>query len=185
MANEYSIEWTGDQSFRILLNNLNAVCFITSLYGDTFNSVYGPLNCAVDSSIGIEWTQRVGLAFVRSGSGGSGTFLCTGINAVAPSYIEEVFILFGDYSTIKTRARDIAKGYASTQSTSGANNVIQNATWDAIVTRQQATPLATPTGLTSTSVTSSSARVGWNSVTNAVDYKVEYRVQGATNWTED
>lgn len=46
-------------------------------------------------------------------------------------------------------------------------------------------PLSAPTGLTHDQVTSNSARVGWNAVTNAVDYKVEYRVQGATNWTED
>lgn len=46
-------------------------------------------------------------------------------------------------------------------------------------------PLSAPTGLTHDQVTSNSARVGWNAVTNATDYKVEYRVQGATNWTED
>lgn len=45
--------------------------------------------------------------------------------------------------------------------------------------------LTTPTGLTHDQVTSTSARVGWNAVENATDYKVEYRVQGATNWTED
>lgn len=45
--------------------------------------------------------------------------------------------------------------------------------------------LSAPTGLTHDQVTSTSARVGWNAVTNATDYKVEYRVQGATNWTED
>ena len=47
------------------------------------------------------------------------------------------------------------------------------------------TQLSAPTGLTHDQVTSSSARVGWNAVTNATDYKVEYRVQGATDWTED
>jgi hypothetical protein len=46
-------------------------------------------------------------------------------------------------------------------------------------------PLPAPTGITHDQVTSSSARVGWNAVTNATDYKVEYRVHGATNWTED
>ena len=45
--------------------------------------------------------------------------------------------------------------------------------------------LSAPTGLTHDRVTSTSARVGWNAVTNATDYKVEYRVHGATNWTED
>ena len=48
-----------------------------------------------------------------------------------------------------------------------------------------ATPLATPTGLYADNITSDSARVSWNAVENATDYKVEYRVQGATNWTED
>lgn len=45
--------------------------------------------------------------------------------------------------------------------------------------------LSTPYNLVADQVTSSSARVRWNAVTNATDYKVEYRVQGATNWTED
>lgn len=45
--------------------------------------------------------------------------------------------------------------------------------------------LPTPTNLHATNITSTSAQLHWNSVENAVDYKVEYRVQGATDWTED
>ena len=47
-----------------------------------------------------------------------------------------------------------------------------------------ATPLATPTGLNATNVTSNSATIGWNAVENATDYKVEYRRQGDTTWNE-
>lgn len=45
--------------------------------------------------------------------------------------------------------------------------------------------LSSPTGLTADQITSNSATISWNAVENASDYKVEYRVQGATNWTED
>ena len=47
-----------------------------------------------------------------------------------------------------------------------------------------ATPLATPTGLNATNVTSNSARISWNAVENASGYKVEYRRQGDTTWNE-
>jgi hypothetical protein len=47
-----------------------------------------------------------------------------------------------------------------------------------------ATPLSTPTGLYADNITSDSARIGWNAVENAVDYKVEYRRQGDTTWNE-
>ena len=40
------------------------------------------------------------------------------------------------------------------------------------------TPLSTPTGLYADNITSDSARIGWNAVENAVDYKVEYRQTG-------
>ena len=54
-----------------------------------------------------------------------------------------------------------------------------------VITTDNLPQLQTPTGLESSNITSTSARVGWNAVTNATDYKVEYRAQGATNWTED
>lgn len=183
MANEYSIEWTGDQSFRISFNNLYTYCLITSLYGDNFNGAYGPLNFTKISGLNIDAQQRVGVV-VASNNGGFGTFLCTGINTAAPSYIEEVFILFGDASAINTRAADIVKAYASTQSTSGANNAIKNATWDAIVTRQQSTPLATPAGLYADNITSDSATTHWTGDENASNYKVQYKAAGDTVWTE-
>lgn len=44
--------------------------------------------------------------------------------------------------------------------------------------------LATPTGLSATNITSTSARLSWGAVTNAVGYKVEYRAVGATAWLE-
>lgn len=60
--------------------------------------------------------------------------------------------------------------------------VADSATPDPILPPTQ--PLSAPTGLTHDQVTSSSARVGWNAVTNAEDYKVEYRQYGQTNWIE-
>lgn len=44
--------------------------------------------------------------------------------------------------------------------------------------------LTTPTGLTATNIKSTSAQLNWNEVTNATDYKVEYRRQGDTTWNE-
>ena len=183
MANEYSIEWTGDQSFKISFNDLFTYCLITSLYGDNFNGVYGPLNFAKISGLNIEAQQLAGLVFT-SNNGGYGVFSCTGINTAAPSYIEEVFILFGERAAINTRAQDIVKGYASTASTSGANNAIQSATWSAIVTRQQSTPLSTPTGLYADNIKSDSATTHWTGDANASNYKVQYKAAGDTVWTE-
>ena len=53
-----------------------------------------------------------------------------------------------------------------------------------VYTPQTSEPLATPTNLHTTNVTSTGARLHWNSVENAEDYKVEYRQYGQTNWTE-
>lgn len=47
-----------------------------------------------------------------------------------------------------------------------------------------ATPLATPTGLNATNVTSDSARTNWQAVENASNYKVQYKAAGDTVWTE-
>ena len=44
--------------------------------------------------------------------------------------------------------------------------------------------LPPPTHLTTSHVTSNSARVHWESVENASGYKVEYRASGTSNWTE-
>lgn len=52
------------------------------------------------------------------------------------------------------------------------------------ITPSFAQPLATPTGLSADQITSNSARIGWNAVANATDYKVEYRRQGDTTWNE-
>ena len=47
-----------------------------------------------------------------------------------------------------------------------------------------ASPLATPTNLSATNITSSGATVSWTGDENATDYKVEYRRQGDTTWNE-
>ena len=44
--------------------------------------------------------------------------------------------------------------------------------------------LATPTNLTADQITSSSARIGFDEVQNAQKYKIQYRAQGTTEWTE-
>lgn len=56
--------------------------------------------------------------------------------------------------------------------------------WYDIVLAPDSVKLAAPTGLTSDTITSTSARVSWNAVENATDYKVEYRKQGDTTWNE-
>ena len=47
-----------------------------------------------------------------------------------------------------------------------------------------ASPLATPTNLSATNITSSGATVSWTGDENATSYKVEYRRQGDTTWNE-
>ena len=175
MAKEYSIEWAGDQSFRIIFTSLSqTACFITTLYGNAFNMAEGPLNFATNSSYNIQAQQRVGLVFAPSGTG-NGIFMCTGINNVAPSYIEEVFVFFGTAQEVNKRAFDIMSANTNTGSVAGTNNFIKSATWSAIVTRSQAEQLTTPSGLYADNITSDSARIGWNAVSNASGYKVEYR----------
>lgn len=45
--------------------------------------------------------------------------------------------------------------------------------------------LATPTGLSATNVTDTTATLNWNAVTNASGYKVEWRASGASTWNEE
>lgn len=45
-------------------------------------------------------------------------------------------------------------------------------------------PLATPGNIAVDEITSTSARIGWDSVANASGYKVQYRVAGETEWQE-
>lgn len=40
-----------------------------------------------------------------------------------------------------------------------------------------------PTGLTTTSITATSANIGWTAVANAISYTVEYKLNSATTWT--
>jgi hypothetical protein len=47
----------------------------------------------------------------------------------------------------------------------------------------QSQPCDPPTALTTTSISSSGAVISWNAATNAVSYKVSYRVVGNPNWT--
>ena len=47
-----------------------------------------------------------------------------------------------------------------------------------------ALPLATPTNLSATNITSSGATVSWIGDENATSYKVEYRRKGDTTWNE-
>jgi hypothetical protein len=44
-------------------------------------------------------------------------------------------------------------------------------------------PCAVPTGLNATSITTSSATLGWTTVNGAVNYNIQYRVSGGSIWT--
>jgi len=46
-----------------------------------------------------------------------------------------------------------------------------------------APPCNLPTGLTPSAVTNSSATLGWNSISGATDYSLQYRIVGTTTWT--
>ncbi|MBI5219456.1 MAG: fibronectin type III domain-containing protein [Bacteroidia bacterium] len=45
------------------------------------------------------------------------------------------------------------------------------------------TACGTPTGLTASSITTTSAALGWTAVTGATSYNIQYRVVGAATWT--
>jgi hypothetical protein len=49
---------------------------------------------------------------------------------------------------------------------------------------QTAEQLTTPTNLTSSNITINSAQVSWTGVENASSYKVEYRQNGQSTWTD-
>lgn len=48
----------------------------------------------------------------------------------------------------------------------------------------QATPLTTPIGLNATNITSDSALLGWAQNANASNFKIEYKINGDTSWTQ-
>ncbi|OJJ23325.1 hypothetical protein BKI52_02910 [marine bacterium AO1-C] len=59
-----------------------------------------------------------------------------------------------------------------------------NGVYSATVTSSAPAPsCGTPGGLSASSVTSSSATLGWNSVSGASNYDVRYRQQGTSSWT--
>ena len=47
-----------------------------------------------------------------------------------------------------------------------------------------ATPLSTPIGLNATNITSNSALLGWAQNANASNFKIEYKINGDTTWTQ-
>ena len=47
-----------------------------------------------------------------------------------------------------------------------------------------ATPLSTPIGLNATNITSDSALVSWAQNANASNFKIEYKINGDTSWTQ-
>lgn len=47
-----------------------------------------------------------------------------------------------------------------------------------------APPLSTPIGLNATNITSDSALLGWAQNANASNFKIEYKINGDTSWTQ-
>ena len=76
-------------------------------------------------------------------------------------------------------------GYVNCKVRAIRNNPLDASAWSSVLQVELTAPqLDSPTGLVVDRITSTSARIGWNSVSNAVDYKIEYRVRGTTAWTE-
>ena len=183
MADNVSAIWTGDATFDLNLaaESTTQSCFITTLY-KTWQGTYGPIEASGNLS-NATTTYAVGILATRSASGVWGGVLnCTGRDSSA--YIEDVYILFGTQEEVSLRAYNILRQYNSSYSVSAVNSYIQSLSWTHILTRRQATPLSTPTGLYADNITSDSARISWNAVENATDYKVQYRRQGDTTWNE-
>ena len=183
MANNASVIWTGDTTFDLNLaaESTTQSCFITTLY-ETWQGPNGPIEASANLS-NASASYTVGILVTQFASGVWGSVLnCTGRGA--PAYIEDVYILFGTQSEASRRAYNIFQQFNSSHSVSAVNSYIQSLSWTQILTRRQATPLTTPSGLYADNITSDSARTNWQAVENASNYKVQYKAAGDTVWTE-
>ena len=189
MADNASINWTGDTTFTIVYELTSQSFFITTLFRnfDIANQRGSCLIAGHDESTGkVSFQNIYGQCILRDSSSSwvEGNVELAGISGYCPIYIENVYILFGTGVETRKRGYEIVSAFNASQTVSAVNSYIESATWSHIFTRSQATPLSTPTGLYADNITSDSATIGWNAVENATDYKVEYRRQGDTTWNE-
>lgn|GEM_PF-6255006 len=79
-----------------------------------------------------------------------------------------------------------ARAYNTASRSVSSSTVYCESAWSSVLTVEKPAiqPLDRPTGLAVSNITSTGARISWNAVANAVGYKVEYRVRGATAWLE-
>lgn len=81
-------------------------------------------------------------------------------------------------------------GYVTREDGTGTNAGYANALFQNIASqggefeRPTATPLTTPIGLNATNITSNSALLGWAQNANASNFKIEYKINGDTSWTQ-
>lgn len=80
--------------------------------------------------------------------------------------------------------------YVMREDGTGTNAGYANAVFQSIASqgdefeRPTATPLSTPIGLNATNITSNSALVSWAQNANASNFKIEYKINGDTSWTQ-
>ncbi|MFN0274870.1 MAG: T9SS type A sorting domain-containing protein, partial [Chitinophagales bacterium] len=107
------------------------------------------------------------LALINSDASFNSTFNTTKFCDASATHIEKTtdgkLIISGDFQSINGASRNyIARLYAS-----------------------DSTPpvCTTPTGVTATSITTTTAKIKWDAMADALNYRLQYRVLGTTPWT--
>lgn len=189
MAYKASIEWTGDQTFKITYNFTSvgyAIALVPVLESSRFqlSTTRYLENNTLSGTIKYENATYSPVISPKSGSSGVGKISYVArdtTSAVFPPQTKKVYVQFFSNSYA---ADDLKWAFLGEWGNGGAaaNAWLESQTWSYIFTRSQ--PLSTPTGLNADNITSNSATISWNAVENASDYKVEYRRQGDTTWNE-
>ena len=186
MATSATINWTGDKTFEVTIlhdGSAGEGFLIATPLTEEYNSP--ALLLAIDNR-GGQLAQMSSVVFYVCGITNDGTIDCTcsctgGVSTA--SFIDVVFLKFGYARDLRDITYAIAQKWRAIGA-DAANDTIKSQTWDYTFTRSAAQPLATPTGLNASNITSTGSRIGWNAVANATGYKVEYKPHNSSTWIE-
>lgn len=130
--------------------------------------------------------SRNATGYLQGYINGSWVSIASTSNETATVTIDQPYVVFQVYATAR-HENSISRFYGEYAGTLEDYGSIDSLGWNNTVyaiENRAVVQLATPTNLHTSNVTSTGARLHWNSVENAVDYKVEYRRQGDTTWNE-
>ena len=117
---------------------------------------------------------------------GSWVLIASTSDATATVTIDQPYVVFRVYASAR-HENNMSRFYGEYAGTLEDYGSIDSLGWNDTVyaiENRAVVQLVTPTNLHTTNITSTGARLHWNSVENAEDYKVEYRQYGQTNWIE-